>query len=320
MLADELRSRIAARCRGALVPARRRAASTSARRRANAGAAVEPRALPRYVGLFDVDANLTHKAFKGDWREQVVHAAAAGVTHALVPGSSLADSRRALALSQDGGGAEVRMWTTAGVHPFNAAEVGGVDGAMAELRALLGSSERIVALGECGLDYSDGFPPAAAQLVWFERQLDLACELQKPLFLHIRAAFPDARRLLDGRAAELPPVLVHCFDGDAEELQWCLSSGFHVSVSGLVCKAQRGAPLRALLPQIPLDALMVETDAPYLGWKGCRVGHAKGAKKTFPNVPSALPLVVDAVAAAMGRAGGDVAVATAANARRFFGV
>ena len=312
---DELCCRV-----GWLVAARRRAASTTARQRARAGSAVESPGVPRYAGLFDVDANLTHEAFKADWREQVRHAASAGVSHALVPGSSLADSRRALTLAVESGSSEVQMWTTAGVHPYNAAEVGGVDSAMSDLRALLGSSERIVALGECGLDYSDGFPPAATQLVWFERQLDLACELQTPLFLHIRAAFPDARRLLEARAAELPSVLVHCFDGDSEELQWCLSSGFHISVSGLLCKAERGAPLRALLPQIPLDVLMVETDAPYLGWKGCRVGHAKGAKKTFPNVPSALPLVVDAVAAAMGRAGGDVAVATAANARRFFGV
>ena len=284
-----------------------------------------PRSLlppPLFSELFDVDVNLTHEAFKGDWREQVRLAAVAGVSRAIVPGSTLADSRRALALATDSSGCGVGLWTTAGVHPFNASSMDGVGAAMDDLRAQIGSSGgRVVALGECGLDYSDGFPPAEAQLVWFEHQLDLACELKTPLFLHIRvsAAFDDARRLLDARAAALPPVLVHCFTGGEDELRWCLDSGFHVSVSGVVCKKERGAELRRILPLIPLAKLMVETDAPYLGFPNCRAGHPK-PKKQFPNVASALPLVVDAVARAMKLPAADVAAATSANARRFFGV
>ena len=99
----------------------------------------------------------------------------------------------------------------------------------------------VVAVGECGLDYSEGFPVREAQQIVFETQVALACELQRPLFLHVRKAFDDCFRILDKfDGKDLPPIIVHCFTGNVDDLRACLSRGYSLSVSGLICREEAG--------------------------------------------------------------------------------
>ena len=314
-------------CRLRLLPARaRRFSRASSDLRASplataAAASSQPVPLlrpPLPPSLFDVDCNLTHEAFAGQEEAMLSAAAEVGVVRMLVPGSTLAESAVAATLAAR---RPDRVRTTVGVHPYEAGAYAGVD-ALAALGAevrthAVAQRDWVVAVGECGLDYSEGFPERTLQLGVFEAQLSAACDLQLPLFVHERLAFEDAKGMFLEHKARLPPVLVHCFTGTRAELEWYIDMGFYISVSGVVCKEDRGAPLREILPLVPDDRLMVETDAPYLGFPTCREGLRK-PKQQYPNVPSALPRVVQRVADVRGHSFEQVAAYTRANAADFF--
>lgn len=268
------------------------------------------------VGLFDFDCNLTHDDLAPVADAVVERAAAVGVVEMLVPGATLAESRAALALSR---AHPDTLFATAGVHPFNAHAAPEPD-ELVELEALAAEPE-CRAVGECGLDYTPGFPPAEPQRVWFRAQLELACRLRKPLFLHERQAhadfLADVERCQARFGDAFPPAVVHCFTGSERELRAYVARGFYIGVTGFVCRKELGAPLREMLQLVPLQRLVIETDAPYMGFPKCRLREPSDTKKQYPNVPSALPLVAEAVAAALGVSAQEVATATRANARRF---
>ena len=228
--------------------------------------------------LFDVDANLTSDILlkDGSADRHAAAARAAGTTRMIVPGSTLKESASAARLASDfaADGNATALFATAGAHPFHATEelsTWGTEAISDQVRRLVDDDNgHIVAVGECGLDYSPSFPPPKEQKAVFEAQVSVACDLGLPLFLHERLAHDDFVRILRGAAGKLPPVLVHCFTGTGRELAEYLSMGFYISLSGIVCKPERGKHIREIIPSIPLDRLMVETDAPYLGFKGCR--------------------------------------------------
>ena len=185
-------------------------------------------------------------------------------------------------------------------------------------------SEGVVAVGECGLDTTAGFPPLDMQIPWFEAQLDLAFEMEMPLYLHERGAHETFTRLLRSRrpapGRSRPKLLVHCFTGNENELRSYLGMDAYVSISGMVCRpGPQGEALRAALRACPPPPhrLLVETDAPYMGFPGCRPAPSK---REFPNVPSALPHVVAALAVALGRDPAHVARDSFHAACEFFGV
>eukprot|EP00903_Cladosiphon_okamuranus_P018774 g17271.t1 len=267
--------------------------------------------------LVDVDANLLHPDLSDDIEHHLQVAASVGVKQFVVPGSTVDDSRGALELAQQKPNV---VFPTAGVHPYHVEGCGLLEDALASL-ASLAALEQVRCVGECGLDYSEGFPSAELQLPWFEKQVELACMLKKPLFLHERAAFGDFSEVLRRYDAlhGLPPCLVHCFTGNEKELAAYLDMGFFISVAGGICREKSGASLREAVKRVPLERLMVETDAPYLGFTGCRKGHSKPNKQS-PNCPSALPAVVSVLAECLGLPFEEVARATGENSRAFFGM
>lgn len=209
---------------------------------------------------------------------------------------------------------------TAGVHPFRALE--GCDGLEDVVR---GGHRALVAIGECGLDGSEGFPGMEEQVVVFAKQLDLACTYKTlPLFMHERLAHREFMGELSKRKDELPgKLLVHCFTGDADELKTYLDFGCYVSVAGVICRdTEDGRRLRQALEKCPPppNRLLIETDAPYLGFKGCRRYCAKDAKKASPNEPSALILVAQALAQCLNRNVEDVCEDSCLAAEEFFGL
>ena len=223
---------------------------------------------------------------------------------------------------------DVQVKMSIGVHPYHTrvedvGEFSNVNLKVSERVQSLLNTDRdhkwISCVGEMGLDYSEGFPDRELQLPWFKYQLNLAKEYNLPMFIHERLAFKDTIQLIDevfpGGVNESPPIIIHCFTGGREECQEYVSRGYHISVSGFILKSGEGPEevcscLREGI--IPLEKLMVETDAPYMGFSTCRESYftvekqineefqsLKSKKKksliksTYPNVPSALPKVFE---------------------------
>jgi TatD DNase family protein len=259
--------------------------------------------------LIDIGANLTHPAFRDDLPEVLARARKAGVDTILATGTSLAESRRALELSEAHPQA---VYATAGIHPHHAREC---DAATIPALRELARHPRVVAVGECGLDFNRNYSPHPDQEKWFVAQLELACELKKPLFLHSRDAFPRFAEILKSHRQILPAAVAHCFTGERAELHACLDLGLHIGITGWICDERRGAHLVELVREIPADRLMVETDSPYLTPRDMRP-----QPKARRNEPAFLPHVLHAVARALGRSAEEVAAETTRNARLFFGL
>lgn len=256
----------------------------------------------------DIGANLTHASFRDDLDDVLGRARRAGVGTIVVTGTSVEGSRAALALAERDPG----LYSTAGVHPHEAAHC--TAETVPALRALL-ASPRVVAVGECGLDFNRNYSPHPDQEKWFVAQLELACELGKPLFLHSRDAHPAFAGILRAFGARLPPAVAHCFTGEADELDAYLDLGLHIGITGWICDERRGRHLLELVRAIPPDRLMIETDAPYLTPRTLRP-QPHGRR----NEPAFLPHVLATIAAALGRPVEAVAGETTANAKRFFGL
>ncbi|HSG64525.1 MAG TPA: TatD family hydrolase [Gammaproteobacteria bacterium] len=259
------------------------------------------------VDLVDIGLNLAHDSFDADREEVLTRAAHAGVSRCIVTGTTVEMSRAAIALARSRPGV---LFATAGVHPHHAAELD--PDSLDALRELLGDPA-VVASGECGLDFYRNFAPPAAQEHAFTAQLELAADAHKPVFLHQRDAHERFLALLAPRRASLAGGVAHCFTGGPEELAACLSLDLYVGVTGWICDPVRGAALRRAAPLIPLDRLLIETDAPYLLPKDIEP-KPRGRR----NEPSFLPHVLERLATLRAEPLDVLARATVANSERLF--
>lgn len=258
-------------------------------------------------GLIDIGINLAHDSYDVDREAVLRRALEAGVEQFIVTGASLSGTRDAIALAR---ALPQRLTATAGCHPHHAVDLDAT--AFAEL-SMLAREPQVVAVGECGLDYHRNFSSPLEQRAAFERQLALAIELQKPLFLHSRDAHRDFMAMLRAAGDSLPPAVLHCFTGSGDELDDCLAFGLHIGITGWICDERRGLHLRDIVSRIPEGRLMVETDGPYLLPRDL---DPKPASRR--NEPMHLPHVARAVAAARGEDFAEFARHTTATARRFF--
>lgn len=267
--------------------------------------------------LIDIGVNLTHRSFARDRAEVIARAQGAGVRILILTGTSVAHSREALALAQQHPGT---LFSTAGVHPHESGRCS--PATRGELRELL-QSPQVVAVGECGLDFNRNFAPRPVQERVFADQLALAAEVKKPLFLHERDAHPELLQILDREGPLTVPAVVHCFTGSAQALSDYLDRGLFIGITGWICDERRGRPLQELVRRIPLDRLMLETDAPFLLPRDLprtpshEAAHRRGETR---NEPANLAHIAAVVARCMDRPLSAVTAATTANARRFFGL
>lgn len=259
--------------------------------------------------LIDIGANLTHESFDGDREEVIRRAAAAGITRFVVTGTTVEASIAARDLSRAQGGV---CFATAGIHPHHASEFDDASGA--QLADLL-ADPRVVAAGECGLDYFRDFSARTDQRRAFAAQLELAAAARRPVFLHQRDAHEDFLAVLRPARDSLPGGVAHCFTGGRDELHDYLDLGLYIGVTGWVCDERRGGALREALPEVPLDRLLLETDAPYLLPR-----DLKPRPKSRRNEPMYLAHVLERVARETNRSAGEVAAASTANAERLFGL
>jgi len=231
-------------------------------------------------------------------------ARAAGVTTLLAigtgPGPQKLDAALPFAESHDW------IYTTVGIHPHEAKEV---TQAHYDELVRLAQHQRVIAWGEIGLDYHYDFSPRDIQQSVFRKQLALAAQAKLPVIIHCREAWSDCLAILeqDWRATRLGGIL-HCFSGTLEEARKGIAMGFLVSFAGnsTYPKAQN---LREVAREIPLDRLLIETDAPYL---------APQAYRGKRNEPAYVAEVARTLAGVRDLAADELAAATAQNFRRFF--
>lgn len=257
--------------------------------------------------LVDIGVNLSHRRFDRDRDEVIDRAIDAGVTTLILTGVDTAESKMALELAHQRRGL---LWATAGVHPHHARDWSAETAS--EIRELA-ADPRIVAIGETGLDFNRNLSPRSIQEQVFARQLELAVELQQPVFLHQRDAQDRFLAILREYRDSLAQAVVHCFTGGREELWPYLDLDLYIGITGWVCDERRGELLRSCVRDIPDDRLMIETDAPFL------TPHDLEPKpKNGRNEPAFLPHILHRLAQLRGHDARQLGRTTTAAARRFF--
>lgn len=259
--------------------------------------------------LIDIGANLSHDSFRHDLPQVLARARAAGVAQMIVTGASESESQAAHDIASAHPGV---LFATAGVHPHLAREWGGDS---ASVLRDLARSPVVVAVGEAGLDFNRDFSPRPIQEKVFAAQLELAVELGMPVFMHERDAHDRFVAILGEYRSQLGPAVIHCFTGDESELDRYLELGLYVGITGWICDERRGTQLRELVPRIPLERLMLETDSPYLLPRDL-VPRPKGRR----NEPMHLAHILQTVAACRRSDPAELAEATTGTARAFFGL
>tara|TARA_Y100000590_G_scaffold262477_1_gene294543 strand:- start:4967 stop:5767 length:801 start_codon:yes stop_codon:yes gene_type:complete len=234
--------------------------------------------------FFDIGVNLTHPSFVKDLDKVIEEAIELGVNRMCVTGSDLEESISAYQLAFT---LSEILISTAGIHPHQAKEFS--QNYFSEIKDLL-KKDNVKAIGETGLDFYRNFSTEEQQKKSFEMHIETSIELQKPLFLHVRNAHNTFMEMLEPVKEKLPKTVVHCFTGTQEELMDYIEMDFYIGITGWICDERRGAHLKDLINLIPLEKLMIETDAPYLT---PRVSQLKNSQR---NEPKFLPYVVEEVA------------------------
>ena len=261
------------------------------------------------LDLIDIGSNLTHESFASDRDAVMARALQAGVRRQIVTGADLAGSIQAAALAAQH---PARLWSTAGVHPHHAQSYAASH--RDEWLALL-LQPQVVAVGECGLDYYRDLSPRNVQREAFHRQLAIAIETGKPVFLHQRDAHEDFTAVLREFGGALRGGVAHCFTGGQVELEAYLALGLFIGITGWACDERRGTGLREAIPRIPADRLLIETDAPYLLPR-----DLQPKPKTRRNEPCYLPHIAATVAGLRGESLESIARATTRNAEALFNI
>ncbi len=210
--------------------------------------------------LVDSHCHLQDAKFDAD-RETVIARALDILDWLVIIGDDLPTSEQAVALIRP------KIYATVGIHPYHAATA---DATGIERLRALAARPGVVAIGEIGLDYFKyNQTPRDTQRAGFIRQIDLAAKLQLPIVIHNRESDADLCTILDEHAARLPGGVLHCFSGGPALVERAAAWGFHISFAGNLTypKAQ---DLRDAARLVPLDRLLVETDAPYLAPQAVR--------------------------------------------------
>jgi len=210
--------------------------------------------------FIDTHCHLDFPEFAQDRDEVIKRAKNGAVDYLINIGSSLDGSRRSIDLSK----AYEYIYATVGIHPHEADRFAKVE---EPVLIELAKENKVVAIGEIGLDYYKNYSKVENQKLLFISLIKLAKDLNLPLIIHNRQAADDTLKIL--KEALPLKIVLHCFSGDEDFLKKCLSLGFYISFTCNITYKKAGN-LRALVKLTPLDRLMLETDAPYLPPQGLR--------------------------------------------------
>lgn len=256
------------------------------------------------IELVDTHTHLNDEKFAGDVEETIARARAAGVTRLINMGDTMASSERAVALAA----AHAGLYAGVGIHPEEAYEMTAADDARL---AAWAARPEVVCIGEIGLDYywvKDEAQRALQRRI-FIRQLDLARQLHLPVCIHDREAHADTLAILKREGRGIPAVL-HCYSGSREMAREFLRLGLYLGVDGPLT-FKNAAKLPEIVRDMPLERLLVETDAPYM---------APVPMRGKRNEPAFVRYVAEKAAALRGLTLAEVAAATTRNAETLYGL
>lgn len=253
--------------------------------------------LPADTGAVDTHCHLF--LLDPEPADVVETARAAGVDRLICVGIDVETSARSAELADTLGG----VFATAGMHPHDAS---GFDAeAAARIEEMLGDP-RVIGVGECGLDYFRMRSPEADQIRTLRTHIAWSNETGKPMVVHVRDAWPDVLRVLEEGSAE--HVVIHCFSGDADIARECAARGYFTSFAGNVTYP-KNEHLRQAAAAVPLDRLLVETDAPFL---------SPQKKRGTDNHPANVLLTLAELARVRGDDVDKLVAVTAENSRAAF--
>lgn len=207
------------------------------------------------VKYYDIGLNLFCKQFPEP--EKIIQDAQSEGVCCILTGTDIKENKRINDFVK-----EHDAYGTAGIHPHNADSAKQEDFNLME--RMLTENKKIVAVGECGLDYDRMFSTKENQIRCLEKHIVLAEKLDKPLFLHERSAADDFIKRFKKHPDICKKSVVHCFTGNKETLEKYLEMGFSIGITGWICDDRRAKELREAVHMIPLDRILAETDAPYL--------------------------------------------------------
>jgi TatD DNase family protein len=256
----------------------------------------------KMMNLIDTHCHLTFEQFGEDVEKVIQRSIAAGVTGWITVGTDLEDSRKAVDLA----GKFENMFSAVAIHPHEAKSAD--QKAIAELKELA-KSKKVVAIGETGLDYHYDFSTPQQQRDCFVRHLEIAAEMNLPVIIHSREAFDETLKILENNEAK--NVVFHCFSGSVEEAKLVLDRGWLVSLTGVVT-FRNAEKTRDVAKNVPLDRLMIETDAPYMSPEPMR--------KQKVNEPALLVHTAKFLAELKGMELAEFAEKITATTRQFFGL
>ncbi|MBL7214374.1 MAG: TatD family hydrolase [Phycisphaerae bacterium] len=256
------------------------------------------------MNLIDTHAHLTFDELASQLDEVLTRSIEAGVTRWVTVGTNPADNEKVLHLVSE----QENMVGALGYHPHDADDVTDAD---MELLARQLHHAKMVAIGECGLDYHYMYSTKANQQRIFRAHLDIAADLQKPVIIHTREAFDETMAILDDYAGKLKNVVIHCYGGDAEQTARVLENDFYISFTGTVT-FNRSEYLREVAKMIPLERLMLETDCPYIS--------PHPVRNIRPNEPALLVHTAQCLADVHGISLEDFAQKITKTSETFFGL
>lgn len=251
--------------------------------------------------FFDTHTHLNVRQFTDDWEEVLERAFATGVTHMVMVGFDDETIPKAIELAE----AHEHIYAAVGWHPVDA-----IDFNEEKLNWLreLAAHPKVVAIGETGLDYHWDRSPKDVQKAAFREQIKLAREVELPIIVHNREATADVIQILEEENAAEVGGIMHCYNDTVEYVPACLEMNFYISLGGPVTFKNAKAP-KEVATMVPLDKLLIETDAPFLA------PHPNRGKR---NEPAYVKLIAEQIADLRGISVEEVARATMENAKRLF--
>ena len=202
------------------------------------------------------------------------------------------------------------VYGTTGIHPHQADHM--TETAFEYIRSAQQHTQ-IVAVGECGLDYDRMFSTKQNQIRCLERHMEIAFDTGKPMFLHERSALQDLAAMFHNCPSLCSRSVVHCFTGNRQQLSAYLDMGFMIGITGWICDAKRAGDLRDAVSFLPMDRVMIETDAPYLTPK-----NVPGLNRV--NVPENIRYIAHDLSHYMQVPEEDLIRKTLSNTAAFFGI
>lgn len=252
--------------------------------------------------LIDTHSHLEMSDFDEDRNDVIERALDNGVHAMIAVGISLQDSEDALALAQH----HDAVYATVGVHPHDAQTI---DDTTYDGLRRLAQHKKVVAYGEIGLDFYRNRSPRDMQIARFEEQLHLAAELSLPVVIHSRDAHSETYDILKKHKGRLRGVL-HCFSGDYQMATRYIDLGYYISIPGTITFPNAGE-LVEVVHKVPMDSLLIETDAPFL---------TPVPKRGKRNEPAYVAYVAQKISEIRGITVEEVGIATTENAVKLFGI